>query len=95
MYDIMIYYNFRWNEWNVDHIAAHGIDRRDAEFVVCTARRPYPRKIGDEKFLVIGRDVQGAYIQVIYVFDPNAAIFIIHARALTDAEKRRYRRSNR
>jgi uncharacterized DUF497 family protein len=91
----MVFYDFRWNQWNTDHIANHGIDPPDAEFVVCNARPPYPRKIGDDKFLVIGRNSQGAYVQVIYVFDPDASIFIIHARPLTDAEKRRFRRSNK
>ena len=51
------------------------------------------RKIGDGKYLVIGQAADGRYCQVIYVFDPDAAIFIIHARPLNDLEKRRYRRS--
>jgi uncharacterized DUF497 family protein len=88
-------YGFRWNNWNMDHIATHGVDARDAEFVVGAARRPYPRKIGDGKYLVIGQTADGIYCQVIYVFDPDAEIFIIHARPLTEAEKRRYRRSNK
>ena len=89
----MMRYDFRWNIWNTQHIAVHGVGTPDAEFVVCHARRPYPRKIGDGKYLVIGQAADGRYCQVIYVFDPDAAIFIIHARPLNDLEKRRYRRS--
>jgi uncharacterized DUF497 family protein len=88
-------YGFRWNNWNMERIATHGVEPRDAEFVVGNARRPYPRKIGDGKYLVIGQTADGFYCQVIYVFDSNVEIFIIHARPLTDAEKRRYRRSNK
>lgn len=91
----MMRYVFRWNNWNHDHIAAHGVDPQDAQFVVCNARRPYPRKIGDGKYLVIGQAANGTYCQVIYVFDPDTKIFIVHARPLTGEEKRRYRRSQR
>ena len=91
----MMRYDFRWNNWNSDHIAAHGVAPLAAEFVVCNTRRPYLRKIGDGKYLVIGQTTDGSYCQVIYVFDPDAEIFIIHARPLTDAEMRRYRRSKR
>ncbi len=76
----------------MDHIAGHGVGPVEAEFVVCNARRPYPRKIGEDKFLVVGQLSDGTYIQVIYVFDPDLEIFVIHARPLTHAEKQRYRR---
>jgi hypothetical protein len=31
---------FRWNEWNIDHIAKHGVDVVEAAYVVSHARRP-------------------------------------------------------
>jgi hypothetical protein len=34
-------------------------------------------------------------MQVIFVLDPDDTIFVIHARPLTDWEKRRYRRRKR
>lgn len=43
---------FRWNEWNEDHIAAHGVTREEAEYVVRRAKAPYPRRIQEEKWLV-------------------------------------------
>jgi hypothetical protein len=30
--------NFRWNEWNIDHVGEHGVDSDEAE-----------RVVGDEK----------------------------------------------
>jgi len=66
---------FRWNEWNTQHIAAHGVDPDEAEIVVTQAKRPYP--------------------QVIYILDEDGTIYIIHARPMTDREKRRYRRKRR
>lgn len=34
-------------------------------------------------------------IQVIYVVDPDDTLYVIHARPLTDREKRRFRRQSR
>ena len=55
-------------------------------------RRPYPQELGRGKVLVAGQTSDGSYIQVIYIFSPEDVIFVIHARPLNDAEKRRLRR---
>lgn len=88
-------YEFRWNDWNVDHIARHGVTPNEAEEVVNRARRPWPRVMGDGRFIVLGQTDDGRYLQVAYVFDPDDTVFVIHARPLTNREKRRYRRRNR
>jgi len=60
--------------------------------VVNNARRPYPKPVGNEKWLVIGPTAAGRVIQVIYLVDHDGAIFVIHARPLTPKERRRQRR---
>ena len=85
-------YLFRWIDWNTEHIAEHGVSIREAEYVVDHAKRPYPRTIGDGKMLVRGKTREGCFLQVIYVIDRDKTVFVIHARPLTDAEKRRFRR---
>ena len=40
---------FRWNDWNRDHIAVHGVSAAEAEYVVNHAAAPYPEQIGDDK----------------------------------------------
>ena len=85
-------YEFRWNAWNVDHIAEHGVAPEDAERVVNNARSPWPEKIGDGKWRVWGRTHDGIYLQVIYIFSPNDVVFVIHAMPLTERQKRQYRR---
>jgi uncharacterized DUF497 family protein len=84
--------HFRWIEWNLNHIEEHGVDWDEAEQVVREAKPPYPRKIGEDKWLVIGPGRGGRFLQVIYVPDPDRTIFIVHARPITEREKRRYRR---
>lgn len=83
---------FRWIDWNRDHIAEHGVDTEEAEMVVRNAKSPFPRKIGDEKWIVIGRGVSGRFLQVIYLEDSDKTIFVIHARPINDREKRRLKR---
>jgi hypothetical protein len=80
---------FRWVDWNVEHIGEHGITRAQAEYVV--NRNPRYRA-GHGKYGAKGQTDSGNYIQVIFVFDPEDVGFVIHARPLTDREKRRYRR---
>lgn len=88
-------YEFRWNSWNLEHIAEHGVLPEEAEEVIRAARRPYPRREGDRKYRVRGQTGGGIYLQVIYVVDPDETLYVIHSRPLTDAEKRQLRRTMR
>jgi uncharacterized protein len=84
--------DFRWNDWNIEHIAGHGVSPQEAERAIRAASRPYPRKIQEDKWLVWGRGRGGRLLQVIFVMDEDYAIYVIHARPLTEQEKRRHRR---
>jgi uncharacterized DUF497 family protein len=87
--------DFRWNEWNVEHIAQHSVSPEEAEMVLRAARSPFPRRIEEDKWLVWGRGRGGRFLQVIFVLGPEETIYVIHARPLTDQEKRRLRRKKR
>jgi uncharacterized DUF497 family protein len=88
---------FVWNSDNVEHVGKHGLSPREAEYLVEHAQPPYPQMIGDEKRIVVGRLADGRYAQVIYVPSRSVrgAVFVIHARELTQPEKRRLRRRKR
>lgn len=79
---------FRWNKWNIEHIARHGVYPEEAEQVILSAHRPYPRSRKDDKWLVIGQGRGGRWLQVIFVLDQHETAFVIHARTLIDREKR-------
>jgi uncharacterized DUF497 family protein len=79
---------FRWNEWNVAKVEKHGVTVGEAEYVVRNARRPYPRRIGDEKWQVVGRGHGDRFLQVIYVIDADGTLFIIHAMPLSTRRRR-------
>jgi len=86
--------DFRWNEWNREHIAKHDVSPEEAEFVANRARRPFPRKEG-QKWFVIGRGRGGRLVRVVYLLDIDGTAFVIHAMPLTEREKRRHRRKRR
>ncbi len=87
--------DFRWNAWNVEHLARHGITPEEAEDVIASALRPYPRRIDDDKLLVWGPGRGGRLLQVVFVMDDNGTAFVIHARHLTEREKRLSRKRGR
>jgi uncharacterized DUF497 family protein len=86
---------FRWNDWNLDHATGHEVSPDEAEYVVGKAQPPYPEYRGDGKWRVRGPGFDGGLIQVVYLVDPDGTIYVIHARPLTDGEKRQYRRRKR
>jgi uncharacterized DUF497 family protein len=88
-------YDFRWIEWNRNKVAQHNVDPGEVEFIVNKARQPYPLKVDDEKRLVWGQTPSGRYLQIVYLIDIEDTIFVIHARPLTDKEKKRLRRRRR
>ena len=87
--------DFRWNEWNIEHLARHGVEPEAAEQVIREADTPYPRRMGEDKLLAWGRGPAGELLQVIFVLDEAGSVYVLHARRLTEREKRRYRRQTR
>ncbi len=86
---------FRWIEWNIDKVAEHGITPEEGESVIEGAADPYPQHREDDKFLVWGATSTGRLVQVVFLIDEDDMVFIIHARPLTEREKRRRRRQRR
>ena len=58
------------------------------------ALRRHPTREAD-RFVVKGQTLDGQWLQVAYVFDPPGVVYVIHARPLTDREKRQTRRRHR
>jgi hypothetical protein len=71
--------DFRWNAWNVEHVARHGVTPPQAEHVVRWAKRPYPRRHRRGTWLVVGRDSTKRRLQIVYTLDPDGTYYVIHA----------------
>ncbi len=61
---------FFWNEANIEHINTHAVTPSEAEEVIRTSGRGYPRDIGHGKFLVHGQTSRGRWLQVTFVRKP-------------------------
>jgi uncharacterized DUF497 family protein len=83
--------NFRWNDWNRAKVAKHGITPTEAEQVVRSASKPWPR-FERGKWLVWGQSDGGRHLQAVFILDPDDTVFIIHARPLTTKERSAFRR---
>ena len=86
---------YRWTRWNVDKVMLHGVTPEEAEQVVNGATNPYPQSGGHGRFLVWGPTAAGRFVLVVYVPDEVERAFVIHARPLTEKEKRRWQRQRR
>lgn len=86
---------FRWNIWNLEHIAEHGVSHEEAESVAECQTPPWPEYIGEDKWRIWGQTADGRYLQVIHLFDPPGVVYVIHARDLTDKEKQQCRRRSK
>jgi hypothetical protein len=59
---------FAWDEWNSQHVTKHDCNSADASYIVEHAEPPFPREIGDDKFLIWGQNTDGRYLQVVFAF---------------------------
>jgi hypothetical protein len=76
-------YGFHWIARNIEHATRHGVTISEIEYVVRSAKNPYPRYIGDDKYLVVGCNAGGnRLIQVIFVVNKNGDKYVIHAMPL-------------
>jgi uncharacterized DUF497 family protein len=60
-----------------------------------SGRVHYPDYCGDDRWVVWGQGEGGRYLQVVFLIDEDGTLYIIHARPLTDREKRLLRRRTR
>ena len=103
-----------WDDWNRGHIAKHRVTVAEAEWVLKHAIPPFPRDVGDRKWVIRGVTREGRFLQVIYALRNDEDLdflgmtfadmlalegqsppypYVVHARDLTDNEKRQLRRT--
>jgi uncharacterized DUF497 family protein len=88
---------FRWNAWNREQAAKHGVGEFEAEHVVRFARAPYPMRHRRDTWLMIGKTDGGRFLEVVYLLDSADSVYIIHAMPLgrRRIHRRRKRRGRR
>jgi uncharacterized DUF497 family protein len=85
-------YEFRWVEWNLGHATQRGVSVVECERVVGAGKY---RQAAGGKYRAVGRGDGGRWLQVVFALTEDDEVFVIHARPLTEAEKRKERRRGR
>ena len=85
----MRFRSFDWDEWNVDHIARHGIEPHEAE-TACRSEGRVVRRSREGRYLVYGRTGAGRHVLVVLRPFGQGRARIITARDMTERERRFY-----
>ena len=85
-----------WDEWNVEHIARHGIEVAEVE-EVCDrgrhiARRAADQPYGQTRYRLYGQTYDGRYLFVVLDKIDGGRFYPVTAREMTAREKKRFRR---
>ena len=72
-------HDFRWHDWNIQHIAKHNVSPEEAEYVVRHAKPPYPRRHKKGTWIAKGPTWESCLLQVVFYVDENDDIYVIHA----------------
>ena len=86
----MNFYRFWWDEQNIDHIANHGVEPYETEYVIANAR--LTRNVGQGKYIAYGQTDTGRYLMVIFAPKDKGRLRVVTARDMTPVEKQNIRR---
>jgi len=86
----MRFWNFDWDEDNIDHIARHGVEVDEVEQAL--AHKPLIRKGRLERYWAFGRTQAGRYLFIVVKNLGKGWARVITARDMTKTERRYYRR---
>lgn len=78
-----------WDDWNVDHIARHGVTPEDVE-EVCQGSYLVRQTYGG-RLMVIGPNAAGNLLSAILAPEGEGAYYVVTARPSAKKERRIYR----
>ena len=81
---------FDWDDWNVNHVARHGLEPHEVE-AVCRSDI-FVRRGREGCYLIYGRTSAGRYLTVVLRSRGQGVGRVITARDMTDNERRLYHR---
>jgi uncharacterized DUF497 family protein len=80
-----------WDDWNIDHIARHGVTPEDVEEVLDSSF--FITKGRDNTFRVIGQTYGGRYLTVYLATRGGGGFYVVTARDASTSERNSFRRS--
>ena len=90
----MLIRGVRWDEWNLEHIARHGVEPEEVEAIVYSQDFTV-RRVGDVRYLLTGQPDGGRYLSVVLDREQPGRYFVVTARDATASERRDYQRHRR
>ena len=89
----MRFWNFDWDEDNIDHIARHGVDVDEVEEAL--SRKPLIRKGRSERYWAFGQTEAGRHLFIVVKNLGKGWARVITARNMTKTERRYFRRKGK
>ena len=84
-------HDFIWDETNIEHIAQHHVNPREAEEVF--ESRYYLRRLWDDRYASLGRTDAGRYLFVAFDYNQkDKSVYVATARDMDEKERKLYRR---
>ena len=80
-----------WDEDTILHIAKHGVDPKEVE-EVCFEAKPFILKSRHNRYFALGQTESGRYLTIIFEYIGQNKAKIITARAMSESERRFYKR---
>ena len=82
-----------WDDWNVEHIAEHGVEPYEVQEVI-NSRTFQAQRRGDV-YQVFGQTEDGRYLFAVLSPRSEQRFYIVTARDMTEREKQSYRQRRR
>ncbi len=86
----MRFWNFDWDEDNIDHIARHGVGVEEVEEALVS--KPLIRRGRSDRYWAFGKTRPGRYLFIVVKNLGKGWARVITARDMTKAERRYYQR---
>jgi uncharacterized DUF497 family protein len=80
---------FEWDEWNINHIAAHSVTPEEVEEVFIG--RHMIKSTRDSRYIALGQTEEGRYLTIVFE-QKQRSIRVITARDMTQSERRLFLR---
>ena len=83
--------DIEWDEGTISHIAKHGVEPREVE-EACFEMNPFILKARHNRYFALSQAKSGRYLTIIFEYLGQNKAKIITARAMSESERRSYKR---
>ncbi|MFQ6101489.1 MAG: BrnT family toxin [Anaerolineae bacterium] len=84
-----------WDEWNVEHIASHGVEPDEVDDVCFgrpLVRRARTTRYGLRRYHAFGQTAAGRYLFIVLDCEAAGTFYVVSARDMSKRELQQYRR---